>query len=278
MTIPPLRATIKTGNRRKKRLSAKNQPNSAAARKRKIKMSLFSSVFRKKAPKSAPNEPIGDNKALISVDNVTLSYDGKAVIENLSFSVEEGDLLCIIGENGSGKSSLIGALSGMIKPTSGKISFSGIARNQIGILPQQATVSGDSQATVREIVTAGCLARSNKGAFMSKESKAIVDSNLALLNLTHLADRRCRELSGGQCRKVMLARALCSAEKLLLLDEAVAGLDRATAEEVYTLISQLNRGGMTIVMITSDTAAAHRYATKLLCINKDSISFKANGI
>ena len=236
-------------------------------------MSLFSSIFRKKSPENAQNERLGDDKTLIRVENATLSYDGRAVIENLSFTVEDGDFLCVIGENGSGKSSLIGALSGMIKLNGGKICFSGLTREQIGILPQQATVGSDSHATVREIVTAGCLARNRKGAFMSRESKEIVNYNLSLLGLTSLADRQCRELSGGQCRKVMLARALCAAEKLLLLDEATAGLDRATAEEVYTLISRLNQRGMTVVMITSDTTAALRYANKILRINKDSIFF-----
>lgn len=233
-------------------------------------MSLFSSIFAKK---TAQNEHPEDEKALIRVENATLSYDGKAVIENLSFSVEDGDFLCVTGEGGSGKSSLFDALSGMIKLNGGKITFHGITRDQIGILPQQATVGSDSHATVREIVTAGCLARCRKGAFMSKETKETVDHNLALLELSHLADRPCRELSGGQCRKVMLARALCAAEKLLLLDEATAGLDRATALEVYNLLARLNRQGMTVVMITSDPLPLH-YANKILCINKDSVSFE----
>lgn len=235
-------------------------------------MSLFSSIFRKKHPESTQYECRENDKTLIRVENATLSYDGRAVIENLSFTVEDGDFLCVTGEGSSGKSSLIGALSGMVRLNSGKITFVNLSRNQIGILPQQTTVGSDSHATVREIVTAGCLARSRKGAFMSKESKEIVDYNLSLLGLTSLADRPCRELSGGQCRKVMLARALCAAEKLLLLDEAAAGLDRATALEVYNLISRLNQRGMTIVMITSDTLPL-RYATKILRINKDSIFF-----
>lgn len=235
-------------------------------------MSLFSTIFKKRSPENTQSECQRDDKTLIHVENATLSYDGRAVIENLSFTVEDGDFLCVTGENGSGKSSLIGALSGMIKLSEGKITFSNLARNQIGVLPQQAAVGSDSHATVREIVTAGCLARSGKGAFMSRESKEIVNYNLSLLGLTPLADRPCRELSGGQCRKVMLARALCSAEKLLILDEATAGLDRATALEVYNLLSRLNQRGMTVVMITSDTLPLH-YATKILRINKDSIFF-----
>ena len=125
----------------------------------------------------------------------------------------------------------------------------------------------------REVVLAGCLARSNKGIFLSKDSKDIAFSAMEKLGITPLADRSFRELSGGQKQRVMLSRALCAAEKMMFLDEPVTGLDRTSIADVYALIEALNRDGMTIVTVTHDVRSALKYATKILRINKDSYLF-----
>ena len=93
------------------------------------------------------------------------------------------------------------------------------------------------------------------------------------LGITSLSDRSFRNLSGGQKQRVMLARALCAADKMLILDEPVTGLDRAATADVYALISELNRNGMTIVMVTHDVRSALKYSSKILRLNKDSHLF-----
>lgn len=221
---------------------------------------------------AASEEPIAKKtcEKQISVENVTLSYEGRAVVHDLSFEIFEGDYLSIIGENGSGKSTLMNAVLGLLKPNLGKIKYHNIARNRIGVVPQLSPIEADFPATVSEVVMAGCLARPGKGPFLSKDSKQIAFSAMEKLGITSLSDRSYRELSGGQRQRVMIARALCAADKMLFLDEPVTGLDRAATADVYSLFSDLNREGVTIVMVTHDVRAALKYSSRILRINKDS--------
>ena len=228
---------------------------------------------KKQGVKQTERDGESERKALVDITDLTLSYEGRAIIEGLSLTVCEGDYLCIIGENGSGKSTLMNALLGIIKPTHGKIAYHHMARNQIGVLPQQTPVQNDFPATVREVVTAGCLARAKKGPFLDRDAKALAFTNMEKLGITSLEARPFRELSGGQRQRVLISRALCAAEKMLVLDEPVTGLDPATTADIYALFRDLNRAGMTIVSVTHDVRAALKYSNKILRINKDSIFF-----
>lgn len=201
----------------------------------------------------------------ITADNVTLGYDSKIILQNLNFYIEEGDYLCIIGENGSGKTTLMKTLLGLLKPIDGKIKFlNGIEKNQIGYLPQQTDVQKDFPASVKEIVISGFQSKMNGRPFYSKKEKAEALKNMQLLGIDNLARRSYRELSGGQQQKVLLARALCATNKMILLDEPVTGLDPAATNEMYELIKELNNQGITIIMITHDTSCALKYANKIL--------------
>ena len=189
--------------------------------------------------------------ALITCQDVTLGYENTRVAEHLSFTVEEGDYLCIVGENGSGKSTLMKTLLGLRAPLAGHIAFGdGLRKNEIGYLPQQTPIQRDFPASVQEVVLSGCLARCGLRPFYSKEEKALAARNMERLGITPLARRCYRELSGGQQQRVLLARALCATRKLLLLDEPVAGLDPKVTAELYDLIAELNRAdGITVIMI-----------------------------
>ena len=214
-----------------------------------------------------------EREVQVTVDDLTLSFEGRPVLHNLSFEICAGDYLCIIGENGSGKSTLMNAILGLLKPTRGKIKYNKLTRNQIGVVPQLSPLEADFPATVSEVVMAGCLARANKGPFLAKDSKQIAFSAMEKLGITPLADRSYKELSGGQRQRVMIARALCAADKMLVLDEPVTGLDRSATADVYSLFRDLNREGMTIIMVTHDVRAALKHSSKILRINKDSYLF-----
>ena len=204
---------------------------------------------------------------LLTVQNLSLGYDSHAILENLSFSVEAGDYLCIVGENGSGKTTLMKTLLGLQKPLSGKILIGdGLKKNEIGYLPQQTVVQRDFPASVKEIVLSGCQNRCGLRPFYNKEEKQLAEKNMERMGITQLANRCYRELSGGQQQRVLLARALCSAEKILLLDEPVSGLDPKVTAEMYSLISELNKDGITIIMISHDISASVRYASHILHI------------
>lgn len=209
----------------------------------------------------------GAEMALLSCKNVTCGYSGTAVLRDLSFTVEEGNYLCIVGENGAGKSTLMKTILGLMSPLSGEITVGdGLERSQIGYLPQQTVVQRDFPASVREIVRSGCQSRCGLRPFYSREEKKLAEDNMARMGISSLASRCYRELSGGQQQRVLLARALCATGKLLLLDEPVAGLDPKVTEDMYQLIWQLNREGITIIMISHDIHAAAQYASHILHI------------
>jgi zinc transport system ATP-binding protein len=208
--------------------------------------------------------------ALITCENVSLGYDNKVILSNLNFSVNSGDYLCIIGENGSGKSTLMKTILGLKSTLDGKITMSdGLKQNEIGYLPQQTVVQRDFPASVWEIVLSGCLNKCGIMPFYSKASKELAKKNMERMNITSLAKRCYRELSGGQQQRVLLARALCATEKLLLLDEPVSGLDPKVTAEMYSLINNLNKQGITIIMISHDMNASVKYASHILHIGEN---------
>ncbi len=211
--------------------------------------------------------------SLIECTDLTLGYDQKAVVSGLNFTVNQGDYLCVVGENGSGKTTLIKALLHLHGTMKGKITFGeGLKPSQIGYLPQQTAVQKDFPASVFEVVLTGCLNKNKKLPFYTKSSKKLALANMERLSIAHLKNKCYRELSGGQQQRVLLARALCATEKLLLLDEATAGLDPKVTAELYELIKALNDNGITVIMISHDIAAAKEYATHILHIG-DSIYF-----
>lgn len=208
--------------------------------------------------------------AQIICQNLSLGYDGKAILQNLNFSIHSGDYFCIVGENGSGKSTLMKTLLHLQPPVSGSIlAGDGLKPNEIGYLPQQTLVQRDFPASVREIVLSGCQNRCSFRPFYSREEKTLATAAMEKMQISHLARKCYRELSGGQQQRVLLARALCAARKVLLLDEPVSGLDPKVTVEMYRFIEELNkRDGMTIIMISHDIAAAVHYASHILHIGQ----------
>lgn len=210
--------------------------------------------------------------ALITCKDLVLGYDGRAITQAFDFSVHTGDYLCIVGENGSGKSTLIKTLLRLQSPISGSIETGdGLQANEIGYLPQQTAVQRDFPASVREIVISGCQGRCGLRPFYNRKEKALAAEMMHKLGLDGM-ERRCyRELSGGQQQRVLLARALCATQKILLLDEPVAGLDPKVTTEMYRMIDDLNKqDGITIIMISHDMDAALHYASHILHIRDTS--------
>ncbi len=205
--------------------------------------------------------------ALITVRDLSLGYEGRAIVEKLNFTVNSGDYLCVVGENGSGKSTLMKTLLNLQSPISGSITIGdGLKKNEIGYLPQQTVVQKDFPAAVKEIVLSGCQARCGIRPFYNKIEKELAEENMKRMGIFELRNRCYRDLSGGQQQRVLLARALCATRKILLLDEPVSGLDPKVTIEMYSLIEKLNREGITIIMISHDIGAAVRWADHILHI------------
>ncbi len=209
--------------------------------------------------------------------DITLGYEGNAVCSGLDLVVEKGDYLCIVGDNGSGKTTFMRALLSLKPALSGTISFGdGISARDIGYLPQQTELQKDFPASVEEVVISGCTSRLGKRFFMGKAERLEAMQNMKMMNVYDLAKKSYRTLSGGQMQRVLLARALCAANKILILDEPVSGLDPNAAADMYETIHHLNKHtGITIIMVTHDIENALRDATAVLKISKEPILYRS---
>ena len=213
--------------------------------------------------------------AILTCENASFSYDGKPVLENVSFSLKAGNYLCIVGENGSGKSTLIKGLLSLKAPSSGKITLGdGLKKSEIGYLPQQTEIQRDFPASVWEVVLSGCLNGLGTRLFYSAEDRARAEKNIERMGIEELREKSYQELSGGQQQRVLLARALCATKKLLLLDEPVTGLDPVAAGEMYNLIKLVNLcDNISVIMVTHDIHEAVRYATHILHLGHKQLFF-----
>ena len=215
---------------------------------------------------------MSEQKVLIDCRDAALGYEGRPIWEHLTFQVRRGDYLCIVGDNGSGKSTLLKSMLGLLRPLSGEIRLDeNLRRGAIGYLPQQTRAQKDFPATVSEVVLSGFLSARGWKFFYTPAQKSQALQHMGKLGILELKDKCYRELSGGQQQRVLLARALCAARSLLILDEPITGLDPAAAQDLYKTLSYLNRKeGMAVVMVTHDLRAALRSARTVLHIGRSS--------
>lgn len=213
--------------------------------------------------------------AILKCENASFAYDGRTVLENVSFSLDAGDYLCVVGENGSGKSTLIKGLLGLKAPESGTISYlDGLRSTEIGYLPQQTRTQRDFPASVSEVVLSGCLNRLGGRFHYGREEKERTAENMERMGIDELKNASYQELSGGQQQRVLLARALCATKRLLLLDEPVTGLDPIATGEMYNLIKLVNLcDGISVIMVSHDIHEAVRYATHILHLGHKQLFF-----
>ena len=208
--------------------------------------------------------------------DVTLGYENKVVAKNLNFKIDQGDYLCVVGENGTGKSTLIKTLLGLIKPLNGEVIANVQGKNHkgVGYLPQQTQAQKDFPASVWEVVLSGVLNNDHRCPFYTKKDEAEAEKNMEKLNILDLKKRCYRELSGGQQQRVLLARALCATDSVLILDEPVTGLDPAASMEFYETIKDLNKKeNVTIIMVSHDIKNALNYATHILHLEQENDFF-----
>ena len=206
--------------------------------------------------------------ALIAAKGLAVGYESSAVASGIDFTVNKGDYLCIVGENGAGKTTLMKTLLGLQAPLAGELSYGDdLKAGGIGYLPQQTAIQKDFPASVMEVVLSGLQRKKGMSPFYSREDRALAAEKMAEMGIEKLRGRCYRELSGGQQQRVLLARALCAAGSIMVLDEPTAGLDPAATEEMYRLIEELNDGGMTVVMISHDIGAALKYASHILVLS-----------
>jgi len=204
--------------------------------------------------------------ALITCKDVVLGYDGEKVLSDINFTIEAGDYLCVVGENGAGKSTLIKGLLKLISPMQGSIVMSdGLKATEIGYLPQQTEIQRNFPASILEVVMSGTLNGNSGRPFYTKQNKKDALDKIELMGLKGMEKRCYQDLSGGQQQRVLLARALLATSKMILLDEPVAGLDPMVTNDLYEVISKINKEmNITVIMVSHDINAALKYSTHIL--------------
>ena len=216
------------------------------------------------------------NKVL-EVKDLSFSYPDKSILHRLSFDVDAGDFMCIVGTNGTGKSTLLKLILNQLSPLEGEIKLLGTNSEKykdfasIAYVSQKATnINRDFPATVEEVVSLGLY--SKKGLFKrnTKEDKKLIDSALERVGMLDYKHRQIGYLSGGQQQRVFIAKALISDPRIIFLDEPTTGIDIRAVDSICCLLGDLNRNsGITIVMVTHDISSIIYHSNKILVLSED---------
>ncbi|GAC1410613.1 MAG: metal ABC transporter ATP-binding protein [Actinomycetota bacterium] len=207
------------------------------------------------------------------VDRVAFSYESGLVLDHVSLTVDSADFLLLLGSNGSGKSTLMKVMLGLLEPQAGSVSLFGKpprsrdARACLGYVPQRAAISSRVPATVAEVVMCGSTAGSPFGVFTKRNRRAAGEA-LDRVGLAESAKRRIGELSGGQQQRVLVARALVSNPRLLVLDEPTAGVDKASQLRFADVLRTLHKDGVAIVMVAHDLGAVASDLTRIVALHQ----------
>lgn len=198
--------------------------------------------------------------AVVSVEDLNVAYGNHQVISDLSFTVNEGDFMVVIGENGVGKTTLVRALLGLIKPHSGEIDVP--ASNLIGYVPQFRNIDEEYPLSIRDFVSLNV--KKTGFPWLSKKERAKVDRMIRMTDLTAIADRPLGLASGGEKQRAYLAQALLCSPKLLILDESTASLDNEMKYELLDLVTRFQQENLSVMFITHDWDLARHFGTRYL--------------
>lgn len=221
------------------------------------------------------------NPSIVTAHALGFRYGTAEVLRDITFDIQKGNYVGIVGSNGSGKTTLLKILLGLLRPKEGEIRLFDTPLlefrdwGKIGYVPQNV-FRGDMNfpATIGEVVESGHLKADKDwfGRFDRKEYTAVEEA-IHRVGIGHLLKKRIGALSGGERQRVFIARALVSQPELLVLDEPTTGIDAATEEQFYTFLDELNRSGMTIILVSHDLEAIARQVKTVLCLNRSLICF-----
>lgn len=211
-------------------------------------------------------------KNIVELKDVTVMRDEQLILKKVDLCVAEGSFLGVLGPNGGGKTTLLKVMLGLIKPTEGSVSVFGgspeNARQSVGYVPQQTAVDNDFPVTVMDVVLLGRLIKCKKCLRFNREDKRIAHEALETVNMADFAKKPFGVLSGGERQRVLIARALASEPKLLLLDEPSSSVDVKVKSGLYSLLGELKKR-MTLVLVTHDVGTMAQDVNAVACLNKE---------
>lgn len=210
-------------------------------------------------------------ETVISVEDVSFSYEGPPVLEHVSLAVERLEMLGIVGPNGGGKSTLLKIILGLLRPDDGRVTVLGRppaeGRKEIGYVPQSTSFPRDFPISVEDAVLLGRLGRTRFFGGYSRRDRTVTAEVMERTGIAELGGRRLGDLSGGQLQRVLVARALASRPQVLILDEPTAHMDLRVEENIFELLRELN-AGMTIVVVSHDVGFISHYVSRAACLNR----------
>ena len=235
-------------------------------------------VVQQESTSHAPDENGADARPLaLDIRALTVRYNNVLALENVTFSASQQEIVGIIGPNGSGKSSLMKSIMGLVKPSQGEILVMGqpntAQRKLIGYMPQIEDVEWDFPVTVGDVALMGRYARRGLFRRPTRDDREAADAALQRMAMYEFRGRLIGELSGGQRRRVLLARALANNPSLLLMDEPMAGLDARAQHRLLDIMDDLRNEGTTIALSTHDLSCVSTCAAKVACLNQRLIAF-----
>lgn len=224
---------------------------------------------------------MADKKScIVSADHLSVAYQDKLVLENITFDIHAGEFWGILGPNGSGKTTLLRAMLGLNEPFSGSIKIFGKnplelgpQRDRIGYVPQHAVIDFNFPIKVKDVVLLGRSRKIGVGKRASKQDKEAAERALEFVEITDLAHRQIGRLSGGQRQRVLIARALALEPEILLLDEPTAALDVNAAESFYEWLHTMHESmKLTLVLVSHDIGVVSRYVSAVACLNRTLVA------
>lgn len=218
---------------------------------------------------------VDHEKNIIEVKDVSFSYNGEKVLEDITLNIHKGDYLGVIGPNGSGKSTLIKLIVGLLQPKVGSIALFGTPISQfrqwrkIGYVPQKIHVDPQFPATVWEVVSMGRFGGKHFWQRIDKEDAKHIKQALDEVGISDLRHKQVSALSGGQLQRVFMARALVTEPEIIFLDEPTVGVDLETQKQFYGLLKRLNQElNLTLVIVSHDLETIANETTEVACINR----------
>lgn len=207
---------------------------------------------------------------IVEIKNLSFSYNGKKVLENINLDIMPKDFIAMIGPNGGGKTTLLKLILGLIRPDQGiiKSQFAINSSTSIGYVPQNILVNQNFPINVMDIVLMGKENKKKRFWHNLNNNKKEAQQALERLEMDKYANKKINELSGGQLQRVYIARALVTKPKLMLLDEPSSNLDTKGKKKLFQLLELLNKD-ITIVIVSHDFFLISKYIKSAVCLNKN---------
>jgi manganese/iron transport system ATP-binding protein len=216
------------------------------------------------------------NKPILDVSHLTVRYNGRVALEDVTFHLHEGERIAIVGPNGAGKSTLIKTIAGVLQPHSGEVNIFGSRPRGhvcIGYIPQRSQVDWNFPVSVADVVMMGRSAKLGPFNWPHKKDWDVVQHALETVELANLSKRQISQLSGGQQQRMFIARALAQEAELMLMDEPLTGLDAPSQEGILTLLDRLKREKVTVMVATHDLDQAASHFDRIMLLNHQIIAF-----